>query len=806
VQKTQRFVADQRLDLPLWDSAFNFIADEFRFYYKSFLTDKTYIVQNWKVEDNGGLDIKINKAVDSLLYNTEDTNAKQNYRDTTKTLLTATLADNATNYVELEIVPTTTGTDLVALWDQSANSGDGEEFIQSSDTVLCEEPTIVTNTIQFTPANPARIPLAIVTTSGGAITNIQDSREFLFHLASDWDFDGSSFGLTRTDKTIKNLKNMYDAITTSLKELKDTTNWYDDPGISTIDLLERMNYLLVDGGNISWNLPKAATGFLIADKTDPAFGIKDGDTFTLTDANGHTEVFEFDTDGSAPTNAVTVAAEATASAVKTAIINAINGNATLLMTATSGVDQRIELVQNTAGTLGNNAITESISNGSSLAPFGMTGGFDNTELTWTQNLRIIAPGRTYEYTISSQTISNIADGEVVYATLPTEGATPGGPLALTKVAASSYPLDHSNTRNYIIAYRSGTKVYFGNGAHGIELEDGETGQLGDGITDQWITATGLVDEFDADPPYSSGFWVTPGASFTTAISELDQIVDSIYNMVVGTPYDEFFVLPADLPSGSSVTLPAPFGLGSPQTYQTGIRQLEVFLNGAKINLGDDYAEVANIGAGVGDQIQTLYDLPKGAKLQFRIQIGGGQDGTVSTDAPDVQYEGTLVEPTAAKINFRDQCEVFESVPGTVDVRIRRGRELGRKVVNNTASPIPIYTAIAWESDGSVILADANVVSASDIVGITAEEIPASGGVGFVYREGYVPNSLIGLDGGSDPVPGRAIYLSGTPGQMTVTPPTGLLDTVIRLGLAEPPDGQVGTGTNLWLHPEVVSQP
>jgi len=564
--------------------------------------------------------------------------------------------------------------------------------------------------------------------------------------------------------------------------------------------------MLVDGGNISWNLPKAAVGHLIADRADVITGIVDGDTFTIDDGQGNVVVFTFDTDASGPANPVTLPTDSEdETVVRDAIVAAINASV-LQITATPGLAGRVELVNDNIGTSGNVAITEGISNGSSLSPFGMEGGFDDNELTWSLDLHIIAPSRAYEYTIDAQTVSGMADGEVAYVTLPTEGAAPGGSLTVSVVDSASYPLDFANTRNYIIGYRSGNKMYFGNGYHGVELEDGETSQLGDGITSQWITATGLVDEFDSTPPYWSTHWITPDSSFTDALSSHDQVIEDIYNMVIGAPYDERVTLGAPLTTGSFVTLPPAFGVGPNQTYQTDINQLEVFFNGRKVKRGEDWDESANVGAGIGNRIETLIDLPTNLNIDFRIQIGGGQDGTITADAPGASYEGSLIVDPVTLINWRDDVEIINTGGGVIDVRVRRSRQMGRVCVNNAVGAIPAGSVVAWADDGSVVLADANVVTLSDLVGITEEIIAGSGGTGFVAREGLVEGVAAGLAiGPSDPVPGTPIYLGEVPGTLTVTPPPLLTDTVIMMGRAEPPAGLDGTGTALWLHPEIIAE-
>lgn len=121
----------------------------------------------------------------------------------------------------------------------------------------------------------------------------------------------------------------------------------------------------------------AASGTLTATAADPVTGIAVGDTFVVSD--GVTpKTFEFETGGGVTPGNVSVllpSATATANQVKTAILAALVGS-TLNITSTSGVGLTIDLVNNTLGTAGNVAITETFVNGVSLFPSGMSGGID----------------------------------------------------------------------------------------------------------------------------------------------------------------------------------------------------------------------------------------------------------------------------------------------------------------------------------------------------------------------------------------------------------------------------------------------
>ena len=776
------------------------ISAEFQNYNKAFISPVNYVVKNWGIEDAGiGLTVRVNVGSDSLLLNSERTGFELfNYRAAGTAPLTIALEDNSTNYVEVEISQQTTAEDSVAIWDAVANSGAGTEFIQNVDTVNCQEPVLVSNTIGFSIGMPQRTKLAIVVTAGGVIVSITEARKFLFKLYTDW-----NFGLTRTDTTIGSVKDNDDALKTSIKEMKGLPNWYDNPGITTLNLLERFNYMLVDGGFISWNLPKVAHGALTAVASDPNSGIKDGDTLTISD--GATSItFTFDTDASNPANKITVPLNGTPSQVKAAIIAAIN-LAAYGVTASAGSGNRINLTNTATGTAGNVTITQSISNSASLSPVGMNGGLSTTALTWTAPLHVIAPGRAFTYQIAAQTVSALADGQLAYVTLPAEGATPGGDLAVTVVNASAYLIDPTHTRNYIIAYRSGSKIYFGNGWQSVQINDGEQIALGDGIPTEMLTALGFPNEFITVPLWQSNYWVSPTADMTTAVSELDQVAEAVWNLVTGKVYDETVTSDGTGTYAASafVTLPPPFGVGPAQTYQTGYNQLQVFFNGRKAQqgIGNDWVESANVGAGIGDRIQLLKSLPLDVKLTFRIQTGGGQTGAVATASPDVFDEGSLVVSQVSQINFTGAAVTASSPgPNQVNINVQYPRELAKIHKNGTGSTIAAFKVVAWQDDGTVALAEADMPSVSDLAGITIAPILA-GAFGIVIKLGNVPGALAGLGA----LPGAPVYLSDTAGGMSLTPPPGLTDALIRLGRAEPADAVASaTANDLWLSPEILA--
>jgi hypothetical protein len=268
MQRSQRFVADQRFDLPQYDSMIALISAEFQAYNKSLFSPKSRVVQNWKIQNAGGLAISVDQSMDSTLFDSQNV-GREGFLiyPTTSPRLVFGLIDNSTNYVEVQIASTQTAPDTVAIWDTTANGASGQEFTQNVNTVSEQLPVLVSNVVAFSGATD-RLPLAIVTTAGGAITAIQDSRQFLFHLEQDW-----SFPTIRSDLTIGSLKNAYDAQATIIKEIKGTNGWTDTQWSSVKNLKEYQNMFFYGGGILAWDgttltMP-GDLGFEIAGRPSP---------------------------------------------------------------------------------------------------------------------------------------------------------------------------------------------------------------------------------------------------------------------------------------------------------------------------------------------------------------------------------------------------------------------------------------------------------------------------------------------------------------------------------------------------------
>jgi hypothetical protein len=117
----------------------------------------------------------------------------------------------------------------------------------------------------------------------------------------------------------------------------------------------------------------AATGTITA---VAGASLVDGETFTINDGINTPTVFEFDSGGGVGGGnvAVTFTGGDSASTVAASILAAINGvGATLLVTASSGGGAVTNVTHDRGGTVGNNAITETVANAGFIVT-GLTGG------------------------------------------------------------------------------------------------------------------------------------------------------------------------------------------------------------------------------------------------------------------------------------------------------------------------------------------------------------------------------------------------------------------------------------------------
>jgi hypothetical protein len=121
-------------------------------------------------------------------------------------------------------------------------------------------------------------------------------------------------------------------------------------------------------------------------------------------------------------------------------------------------------------------------------------------------------------------ITAINDINNVISTSPALTANGAATIYYDSFGPGKVPL---TKEKYILAVRKNDKAYLS----GLELEDGETSQVGDGASAQLLTFIGSTGDSDNSPVYSSNFYITNGDSLVTAIGALDTALDSLNTSV-----------------------------------------------------------------------------------------------------------------------------------------------------------------------------------------------------------------------------------------------------------------------------------
>jgi hypothetical protein len=126
-------------------------------------------------------------------------------------------------------------------------------------------------------------------------------------------------------------------------------------------------------------------------------------------------------------------------------------------------------------------------------------------------------------------------------------------------------------------------------------------------------------------------------------------------------------------------------------------------------------------------------------------------------------------------------------------------EAGGKIAKNTTGATLVAGSVcSWANTGVLQLAEADAMSADNFAGVVYQDIP-DGAFGLVIKTGKVPGILTSLG----PVAGQPVFLSTTPGQMTLTAP-GDPNAVARIGYAEPPDNATGLAVDLYVEFELIA--
>ena len=138
-------------------------------------------------------------------------------------------------------------------------------------------------------------------------------------------------------------------------------------------------------------------------------------------------------------------------------------------------------------------------------------------------------------------ITAIDDVNDTIMTSPALTANGAATIYLDSYGPAKAPLSE---RSYVLAVRSGSKIYMGGQ---LELESGETSQIGDGVSSELLTFIGSTGETDDSPNYTSENYVADGDSLVTAISALDLALFNLSGTVTAiswkAPVANFAALP-----------------------------------------------------------------------------------------------------------------------------------------------------------------------------------------------------------------------------------------------------------------------
>lgn len=366
-----------------------------------------------------------------------------------------------------------------------------------------------------------------------------------------------------------------------------------------------------------------------------------------------------------------------------------------------------------------------------------------------------------------------------------------------------------SSNSFVLAIREGSKVWVGGGA--LELESGETNQLGDGITTAILTYIGATDELDSTPNYSSTSVITQGDPLPDAISDLDAAVAGISAVLAAPLYDERIQYPAGLPTLTNITIPNNSrDSGNPHYYNPGSADMMIFLNQTLKFVGVDYVEVDNqtikfnyalnldsevhfrdadiggTGGGGSGSMQDAYNLGRtitvvpGQPLEISgasgklLKVNGDMDVTGVIDPKGITFDPQGSNPLGSGrgvwVNLSDEM-IYEN--GAVAKNITQAianlesgsgvSALTRLLFNNTASTIPKGTPVYSPSAGNIAPARGTVDAQSRVIGLAAANIaPSTNG------NVAISGTLTGVSGYTH---GTYLYLGDDPGEAVDVEPT-----------------------------------
>jgi len=204
---------NQRLDKEDFENIEKFVCADFHQQSKKFFNPSSLVVKGFFVsQDQFGSNLypttsPVYVSLDGsvLMHSSKNTGPSFYVGPKDYPASQVVLTSNAINYIEVDLTVNTDVPDNKAFWDPTANSNQGEEFVQTTDTVKNLEAVVTVNTSGF--AGGTKIPIAEIQVNNvGTIVAIYDRRNMFFRLATGQPYDG--------DKESSYVEGRYEAIHT----------------------------------------------------------------------------------------------------------------------------------------------------------------------------------------------------------------------------------------------------------------------------------------------------------------------------------------------------------------------------------------------------------------------------------------------------------------------------------------------------------------------------------------------------------------------------------------------------------------
>lgn len=235
LQRT-RILSNERLDIPDFNRIEDFVCADFRAIHKKVLANENFVVQGFVASGIGTNTLSVVLAESAAIFGSNDGTLFIG-ASSLAPLSTTSLSPSTTNYIEIFVSQDTGGADSRAFWDQTAAGGSGAEFSQIVDTFTFLKANLSISTSNFSGTSDKAKICEVDVNGSGVITAIRDSRDLYYRLgrssnpafAFPWSSrtEPANTSFTGADKDIKSQKQLNDALANELREIKNTTYWFN---------------------------------------------------------------------------------------------------------------------------------------------------------------------------------------------------------------------------------------------------------------------------------------------------------------------------------------------------------------------------------------------------------------------------------------------------------------------------------------------------------------------------------------------------------------------------------------------------